>query len=242
MHNTSLITVTHDPKGRNVKLFKELKNVFEDIYSELFITISEETSAELIEELENSKFKTKIISKLGVAHARRQSLSLGLTSEAQYFHYCDFDRLLTWVKNHSSELRKTVGVIPKYDYLIIGRTERATQTHPDEWLETEKITNKICSLELGKVVDITGGSCSFSRKAGNYINKYSKEKMTDAEWAMIAHRLAGLNVNYIPVEGLEYHEDINSVTREMSRSASWLSRLKLSLIISETACNVGKRN
>ncbi len=44
------------------------------------------------------------------------------------------------------------------------------------------------------------------------------------------------------VEGLEYHEDINSVTREMSRSESWLSRLKLSLIISETACNVGKRN
>lgn len=41
-------------------------------------------------------------------------------------------------------------------------------THPVQGVETENITNKICSLELGKEVDITAGSCSFSRNAGKY--------------------------------------------------------------------------
>ncbi|WP_143522477.1 hypothetical protein, partial [Pseudomonas sp. 2822-17] len=69
--NTSLITVTHDPKGKNVELFNELKSGIEGIYSELFITISEESSTKLIDALEDSLFNTKIIPKLGAANARR---------------------------------------------------------------------------------------------------------------------------------------------------------------------------
>ncbi|TCJ04533.1 hypothetical protein E0Y62_08800 [Cytobacillus praedii] len=240
MIQTALITVTHDPHGRNVKLFQEFKELLEDVYSELFITVSEESSSNLLDALENSKFKTKIIPKLGAAHARREAVKFGLSGTSQFFHYCDFDRLITWVQKHSIELRKIVSFIPQFDYLILGRTERAFQTHPIEWQETERITNRICSIELGKEVDITAGSCAFSRKAGNYIKDCSKEKMTDAEWAMIVHRIANLEVNYLPVEGLEYQEDINSTNGRVTDSEAWLSRLKLSFIISETAYKVGK--
>ncbi|MFD2042953.1 hypothetical protein ACFSTA_01375 [Ornithinibacillus salinisoli] len=92
-------------------------------------------------------------------------------------------------------MKKIVTEISKYDYLILGRTQRAFQTHPVEWVETEKITNKICSLELNREVDITAGSCSFSRVAAEYISSYSQEKMTDAEWGMIIYRIAGLKVD-----------------------------------------------
>ncbi|WP_342542990.1 hypothetical protein MHH33_03710 [Paenisporosarcina sp. FSL H8-0542] len=240
MSKIALLTVTHDPNGRNIKQFNELQKEFEGIYSELFITISDESSIELIKEMERSKFNVKIIPKEGAAKARREALKFGLLGQSEYYHYCDFDRILTWGKNHLDELKNIVLDIPNHDYLILGRTERAMKTHPVEWIETEKITNKICSLELGIEVDITAGSCSFTQESAEYINRNSKEKMTDAEWAMIALRIAKLDVDYRSVEGLEYHEETNGISRIISDTEKWLDRLQLSLIISETAFKTGK--
>lgn len=240
MSSVALLTVTHDPKGKNLKLFYELQKEFEDIYNELFITISDESSIELIKEIEKSKFNVKIIPKMGVAHARREALNFGLSGKSAFYHYCDFDRLLTWGNNHLDELKKVVLEIQNHNYIILGRTERAMNTHPVEWVETERLTNKICSLELDQEVDITAGSCAFSRKSGEYIHLHSKEKMTDAEWAMIAYRIAKFDIGYTAVEGLEYHEKTNGITRSISDSEKWLGRLDLSYIISESAIKVGK--
>lgn len=240
MPNIALLTVAHDPKGRYISLFYELQKEIENLYSELFITVSDESSIELIKELEKSIFNVKVIPKKGAAYARREVLKFGLNGRSDFYHYCDFDRLLTWCKNHMNELKKIISEIPNYDYFILGRTERAMGTHPIEWIETENITNKICSLELGQNVDITAGSCSFSNRCAEYISQYSKERMTDAEWAMIAHRIAKLNVDYTSVEGLEYHEETNGISKKISDAEKWLSRLQLSLIISDTAIRVGK--
>ncbi|MUK88889.1 hypothetical protein GMD78_10840 [Ornithinibacillus sp. L9] len=240
MTNVSLLTVTHDPKGKSISLIKSVQHVLESIYSGLYITVSEESSTELITLLRNSTLHVKIIPKKGAAHARREAVKFGLSSNSGYFHYADFDRILAWASYHEQELKQVVAEISNQDYLIIGRTERAFQTHPVEWVETEKITNKICSLELNQEVDITAGSCAFSKEAANYIDLYSKEKMTDAEWAMIVHRIAGLNVATCKVNGLEYREEVNGVNYSTSTAETWLSRLKLSMIISETACRVGK--
>ena len=237
--NTALVTVTHDPSGRNVELFKQLQLSLEEIYAELFIAISDESSLELIKVIRQSKFNYKIIPKNGAANARREALKFALTGTSQNYHYCDFDRILTWGKNRLEELKIVIEDIPNYEYLIIGRTVGAMNTHPIEWIETEKISNKICSLELNKEVDITAGSCAFSKASAEFINMYSKEKMTDAEWAMIVHRIANRQVNYRAVEGLEYQEEINGVDLNISESEKWFSRLNLSFIISETARKTG---
>ncbi|WP_409273488.1 hypothetical protein V1499_02350 [Neobacillus sp. SCS-31] len=240
MSKVALITVIHDPSGKKIELFKQLQNELESIYPELFIAISDQSSAELVEVMECSRFNVKVIPKKGAAEARREAVSFGLTGDSGHFHYCDFDRLLTWGKNHLVELKQIVQRIPEYGYLILGRTERAMDTHPVEWKETERITNKIVSLELGQEVDITAGSCAFSRKNAEYIKEYSKGKMTDAEWLMIAHRIANSDTGYIPVEGLEYHEDTNGISRKISEAEKWLGRLELSYVISETAVRTGK--
>ncbi|CEG26283.1 hypothetical protein [Bacillus sp. B-jedd] len=240
MPKIALLTVTHDPQGKNIELFKEMQNGLENIYDELFLTISDESSVESIKEMEKSKFNIKIIPKKGAAEARREAVKFGLNGKSDFFHYCDFDRLLTWSKSYFRELKKIVSTIPSHDYLILGRTERAMNTHPPEWIETEKITNKVCSLELGMDVDITAGSCSFSRNAAEYINTHSCEKMTDSEWAMIAQRIAKLKVGYTEVDGLEYHEETNGINRDISESDKWLGRLKLAFIISEAAIRTGK--
>ncbi|WP_059172394.1 hypothetical protein [Bacillus sp. FJAT-27445] len=240
MAKIALITVVHDPSGKNIKLFKQLQNDLEGIYTELFIAISDQSSAELIHEMENSRFNVKVIPKKGAAEARREAVRFGLTGDCGHFHYCDFDRLLTWGRNHMDELNHIVHEIPKHGYLILGRTERALETHPVEWKETERITNKIVSLELGQEVDITAGSCAFSRKNAEYIQEYSNGKMTDAEWVMIAYRIGKSNIDYRPVEGLEYYEDTNGISRKISDAEKWLGRLELSYVISETAVRTGK--
>lgn len=240
MTDVALITITHDPTGENIELFQRLHKNIEKLYSELFITISEESSSELVETFKQSKFNYKIIPKKGAAEARRAVVEFGLTGKSHYYHYCDFDRLLTWATSYLSELDRTVKSIPDHEYQIIGRTARAMNTHPEEWVETEKITNKICSMELGMNVDITAGSCSFSRSVADYINRYSKDQMTDAEWAMIAKRIAGQPVSYSSVEGLEYQEELNGIRRNISEAEKWLGRLKLSTVISESAIRTGK--
>lgn len=241
MQSIALLTVTHDPLGRNINLFRELQRDLETIYSELFITVSEESSPDLIKVLVDSKFNVKIIPKKGAAHARREVVKFGLDRQSAFYQYCDFDRILTWTKNYLDELREIVLDIPNHHYLILGRTNRAYLTHPNEWVETEKITNKIFSLEFGQEVDITAGSCSFSKESAKYINMHSKEKMTDAEWPMIIHRIAKSKVDYKAVEGLEYHEEINSISNKISEAEKWLGRLRLSLTISETAFTTGKQ-
>ncbi|MFD2630414.1 hypothetical protein [Oceanobacillus kapialis] len=240
MPQVTLLTVTHDPTGKNIELFKKLQADIEQLYGELYITVSDETSTELIEMMERSSFNVKIIPKKGAAQARREVLGFGLESKSHYYHYCDFDRLLTWGKDHLTELENTVSIMPNHDYLIIGRTERAMNTHPVEWIKTERITNTICSLELGREVDITAGSCAFSKRSADYIHTHSKEKMTDAEWAMIVQRIGKRDLQYKTVEGLEYHEKTNGVLGTKSDTEKWLARLRLSLIISETAYKTGK--
>ena len=64
--------------------------------------------------------------------------------------------------------------------------------------------------------------------------------MTDAEWPMIVYRIMKQPIHYIEVEGLEYWEATNSDTREVSEGEEWVGRLKLALIISESAITTGK--
>jgi hypothetical protein len=240
MNNSGLICVTHDPNGKNISLVRKLSHKLNHIYSDLYITVSEVTDKDLIDELERNRFNVRVIPKKGAAHARREVLKFGLQGSNQHFHYCDFDRLLTWTDKYDYELKDIVDEIPRHDYLILGRTERAFNTHPIEWIETEKVTNRIFSLELGQEADVTAGSCGFSRQCAQLISKNSKDKMTDAEWPMIVHRIGNQKVGYRAVEGLEYTEDINGITRQISESEKWFGRVKLCFIISESAINTGK--
>lgn len=144
MSKIGLLCTSHDPEGNNLALINKHHRYLSRIYENIFITLSEESSGELLEELLSYGFNVRVIPKKGSAHARREVLKLGLDSNIEFFHYCDFDRLLTWCNNHSNELKHIVWYeIPNRNYLILGRTERALYTHPTEWIVTERITNQI---------------------------------------------------------------------------------------------------
>lgn len=235
--SVGLLCTLHDREGESLEAYLEVKGLLKDLYQDIYLTASDVTDKQMIDLLKEDGIKINIIPAEGAGNARREVVRFGLTGENSHFHYCDFDRILTWASNYPRELEEMVPIIEASNYLIIGRTIRAFQTHPMAWRETEKISNKIFSMELGKKVDITAGSCGFSRNAAEIITSYSKDKMTDAEWPMLVYRKADLEVDYIAVEGLEYCHDLNRVKREMDTSQSWLGRLRLAYLISDSAVN-----
>lgn len=237
---TALLTIIHDPYGQHIDLFQKISKLLITSYSERFVTISDQTVPIWIDELKKFDFQIKIIPKRGAAHARREVLTFGLQGKADYFHYCDYDRLITWALKYPIELKQFATELPNYDYSILGRTKRAFATHPPEWQETEQISNRIFSLEFDRSVDIAAGSCSFSRRSAQKIANNSTAEMTDAEWPMIIHRLTPYSITYQEMDGLEYNDEINGIIADKSESERWLSRIKLCYQIAYSAIHTGK--
>jgi len=177
-----------------------------------------------------------------VGESRRRALNLGLKHrEAQHFHYCDFDRLLHWTLHYPDELRAIVThTIPQSDFLVIGRTAGAFDTHPPAQKETERLTNRVFSYIFGRsrTMDAVAGSCGMSRPAAEQIlpSSTALSNATDTEWPMIIHRLAQpklrpkLSIDYVEVRGLEFETPTfyGEETFEHADTAeSWLLRVRL---------------
>ena len=62
--------------------------------------------------------------------------------------YIDFDRLLHWIKNYQVEFEKIITNTEGFDFVLIGRTERAHNTHHIALLKTETILNTFYSKIL----------------------------------------------------------------------------------------------
>jgi hypothetical protein len=237
LNDVAFISVMHDPKGSLANSLKEALPVLKRHYSNGYIALSENTDRELKRLLEGAGFVVFFIEKRGAAAARRSILQLVQHTGHAHFHYCDLDRMVTWCLSYPEEFEKVKERIRTFDYLIIGRTEAAFRSHPAAWRETEKITNKIFTLEFGSrdEIDVTAGSCGLNKAGLLKIAGQSKAAVTDAEWPMIIKRMEKGKVGFMKVNGLMYREDINHSEQNKTEAERWLSRLRLSYLISETA-------
>jgi hypothetical protein len=239
LNEVVFISVMHDPKGLLLKNLRLGLNVLKNYYKKGYIALSESTNIGLKEELEKAGYTVFTIEKKGVGYARRSILRLVKNTEHTYYHYCDLDRMITWCLTEPKELEKVKECIRNFDYLIIGRTKKAFNTHPEAWIETEKITNKIFSIEFGEQedIDVTAGSCGFNKSSLLKILKRSSAPTTDAEWPMIIKKIEKGKVGSIKVDGLKYIRDINNSEFNKTPGEEWLTRLRLSYQISQTAVN-----
>ena len=208
-----LITTVHDPYMKLINDIKRYSHVIKEIFDEIFICISDETNEIVTGICTNNYSNVKVIRKKGAADARRNVLKFAIseTKISQQIMYCDFDRVITWIKLYPKEL---IEVISKFnsnfdkDYIIIGRTELAFDTHPSSWKDTEIITNKMSGLAFGiENLDITAGASIFTLNAGKSIARLSKHSHTDCEWPKIIYDDSG-TIGEIKVDGLSYI-DIN---------------------------------
>lgn len=237
----ALATILHDPENRQFNVAKTELNKLGQIYPAIFVIATKKVSSQLIDALrsQGADIKQKDSS---VGEARRKVLQLGLNKGCDFFHYCDFDRIIHWIKTFPEELPKSVFPnIQKYDYLIISRTPRAFNTHPEVQQKMEGISSRIFSLYFGQSVDVNAGCCGVNRQGAELILKHStaSSNATDTEWPAIIQHF-GKKIGIVQVEGLEfetpdyYQEEIRAagslekwMEKEYNTLNNWHSRLCL---------------
>jgi hypothetical protein len=159
------------------------------------------------------------------------------------------DRVLHWARSYPEELKRVTAAIPGNDFLILGRTKRAMETHPRNQMDTEALANKVFSLITGIEMDITAASRGISREAAETILRHSRGRFfdSDSEWPIILH-CNGYKLSYMEVEGLEWETEVkrSEMTMEDGRKVSpkeyyernpesWVYRLKIAHGIARAA-------
>ncbi len=254
MDGISLATYTHDPRGGLLEPLKERMPPLTKIYDGLFVVVTDETDGRVLERLEDFGC-TVVIQEDGVGYdrvgdARRLAISAASEGGRGHVHFVDLDRVLRWAGSHADELRRVVGEIADHEFLIIGRTPHAMETHPVSQRETEGLANKVASLVLGLEVDVTAASRGLSQGATKTILEYSKAKSfdTDAEWPVIIQCKSNLPISYIEVDGLGFEDwlklpgevEAAGGLEEWKRAkdedpARWLHRMRFAQMIAEAA-------
>ncbi len=137
--------------------------------------------------------------------------------EWAHVHLCDFDSALHWARAWPDELAAVNARIATHDFLLLGRTARATATLPDSQRATEGLINLMFTRttrgfagwrQAGDDVpmDICTGAWGLSPRAAAALA--ARATITDigfhAEWPLLARDMPGLRCGYLPCEGLEY--------------------------------------
>jgi hypothetical protein len=84
-----------------------------------------------------------------VISSYQTALKQALDPKVKALIYCDLDRALHWMRTYPEELRKIAETTPENDLVLIGRTKRAFETHPETQKLTEGIGNMVSSKILG---------------------------------------------------------------------------------------------
>lgn len=207
-----LLTTVHDPHGKMVQATQNELLALAELYSGMVVEMTDTTDPRLYQLLSNvAHIHTNPPG--DIARARRNLIKNGLLLyPAAYFHFADYDRLLHWWLYHKGELIRVVSTLPDYDFVVIGRTERAFKTHPFIQRETERLINRLFAHAFGQNIDPLTASRGISNKAAQTINAFScavGPAGVDVEWPI----LASGQVAYIAVDGMEYESGTFGIAR-----------------------------
>jgi hypothetical protein len=223
---------------RELSRFRRLLPQLAKVYETIILSVPPNMTSDELGILESSP-NVIVFSNQDWSQGRYSAIQKALETSAKYIHYADLDRVLHWIETNSEELREVVLGIEKTDCLVIGRTKKAFETHPNALRQTEKIINIVFSNLLGQSVDLGGGSRGFSRRAAEFLignSNNSSSWCTDSEWVMLLYH-AGYHVDYIEVNGLEspnypttYDTDVNH----------WIFRVQVAQDIIQAGISVSR--
>ncbi|MBM3291583.1 hypothetical protein FJY84_02780 [Candidatus Bathyarchaeota archaeon] len=260
MQETILLTTLHDSSGWSINSITETVNLLDACYPKKIVILTKNTLPSVIEALKNSGWDVNTSrSEVGIGYisdSRKKLLEYGVKSGFTSYHLVDMDRLLHWAKTYPEELRKIANEIPKHKFLILGRTNRAYETHPINQKETECLPNKVVSLLCNQKLDVTAGSRGISSEAAEIIIQYSQGRYfdSDSEWPIIIRCKTKYEISFIEVEGLEWETLIKRSMMKLdngslvdvkeyneSNPESWTYRIMLANRISQCAYQTYQR-
>jgi hypothetical protein len=190
-------------RPRSLPHFQTLHSQLMQVYDGIIISVPPDVTSDQVRILESLPHVIVVVNP-DWSRGRLAAIQKALDIPAAHIHYADLDRILYWVETDPAGWDKTIQYIQETDCLIIGRTEKAFQTHPQAIQQTERIINHVFSSLLGRPVDLGGGSRGFSARAAQYLVEHSRPGSSwcsDSEWVMLLHR-AGFSVDSMTVDGL----------------------------------------
>lgn len=255
MKGVALTCVLHDALNESTRHISRYFPSISSIYHNMYAVASSETHEDVISALEDQgvrvhKQEGPREGLIGVGDARRQALRMSLQDDNNHTHLIEMDRLLQWVSSYPEELMKVVQSIPAHDFLVIGRTPRAFNSHTRCQIETESLCNKVISLLVGQELDYLVSCRGISKRAGEAIIDKSIAKYvgTDSEWPIIIKFCTDFPIDYVEVEGLEFElafrypervreaGGVEAMKNKRDRNPeSWLHRIRVAEQICSTA-------
>ena len=227
-----LAITVHDPQGRLVESTATYLPALRERYAALVALCSPATHPQVLALLQEHG--------VHIAHQRPGKVDSGLLGQVRLdtiraadelgYSHCqlaDHDRILHWIASYADELSDVIAQITRYDLLVLGRTPRAFDTHPQAQQDTERLATHAFELAWGAPWDITAGSRGLSRCAIETLLAESRELSVgnDGEWPLVIRRHPGLRIGYQETEGLEF-ETADRYADEIAQVGSleaWLS-------------------
>jgi hypothetical protein len=165
---------------------------------------------------------------MSVGKARREVVAQALAMGADYVHLCDYDRALHWAEFHNDELAQVVAQLPAHDFTVLGRTERAFNSHPRVQRDTERIINALFAASFGQAWDVTAASRGVSRAAAGWLARHSDDDTigNDCSWPLLLRR-SPLSLGYLATEGLEFEtaDRFDDAIAAAGGRAQWMDQL-----------------
>lgn len=206
-----LAVTHHDPSDAMLPQAQRVLPQLLRIYAEIVVLVTPTTGARTIEVLRGHDMLVEQeqsqsgIETLGLV--RQQAIRLAAETGVGHVHLCDWDRVLHWVEQYPDELREVVDAIGRHDFLILGRTTRAFETHPRVQRITEAIANHAFGLAFGQELDVTAASRGLSARAIKALLSLPRPESTignDCAWPLYLARIPNLVIGYTATEGLEW--------------------------------------
>ncbi|MBC8077705.1 MAG: hypothetical protein H7Y32_16635 [Chloroflexales bacterium] len=142
---------------------------------------------------------------MSVGQARREVVKQALEMSAELIHLCDFDRALHWAEFYPDELAGVIAQLGSHDFTVLGRTQRAFETHPQVQRDTERIINALFAAAYGQPWDVTAASRGLTRAAAEWLTQHSDDDTigNDCSWPLLLRRTP-MRAGHLATEGLEF--------------------------------------
>lgn len=204
---TVLTCGLHDPKAGLKWISDKHVPTLLELFDAVIITASPLTDQNYLDALEFQGCQVFRRKQNIIIQSYLNAIKHGRDTGAETILYCDFDRVMHWVRTYPKELSCVAKHIKKTGYLIGERGPREYQTHHDALYYTEQLPNAIISAHMGdkKQHDYLSGCYGFSKEAADYIVKHMKAKDFSffGEWPAIMKR-QGFKPTYLVCKGLEW--------------------------------------
>lgn len=232
--NFIVTTTFHEPQFKLKTLITKCLPFIRENFSTVVVCCTPTTGENVIAFLEQEEFNVLVSNVDTQVGTYKQAIKAALeyveNEKTQKLFCIDFDRFLHWIDKYPDELKQTLNRAKGFEFVHIGRTPRAFETHPETQIDTESIINQVGTLvlELEKTRDVMSPTFLMTKSLAEKLLEVVHLTSVGfyCTWPIILWNFAK-SKRYIAVEGQEWETPDRFKTQiKKSGFESWSNRFQ----------------